>query len=123
MENYSGYQRQLIITRIARVEKCLTVEMEAEAESDEIVPADYIPDEIRRLVIEFERLVTVALLRGFTLGDIGDLYGLTDYDQYVILRDRIGEASVEAAIKTREDCLFDALAALVPETISIGQGE
>ena len=122
MKNHSGYQRQLILARITRVDECIEIEMEAEAESEETSPSG-ISEESRCLVIEFERLIAVALSRGFTRDDVEDLYGLADYDLDLIVRDRMSESVVEAAIQAREDSLFDALVALVPETISTGQGQ
>lgn len=121
MENHNGYQRQLIIARLTRVSECMTDEMEAEEKSEELSDGT-MSEESHRLVTEFERLVTVALSRGFTREDFVDLYGLDDYDQDMAVRDHLSESVVEAAIHAREDSLFDALVALVPETLSTGQG-
>lgn len=109
MENHSGYQRQLIIARLTRVNECLG--------ENTSTTGNEMTDETRRLVIEFERLVAVALSGGLTRNDFAELYGLDEVDQDGIIHDRMSESSVEAVIKAREDSLFDALVALVPEKI------
>lgn len=109
MENHNGYQRHLILARLALVSECM--------EEDTSSVGEKMPNEINRLVTEFERLVTVALSRGFSREDFVELYGLGDKDQDNIVRDHMSESLVEAAIRAREDSLFDALVALVPEEI------